>query len=192
MKKNRLEAFSDGVLSIVITILVLGLKVPQKVTLDALLHLWPVYLAYLISFITIFMLWLKHHNIFASVKVVDYRMQWANGFFLLTVSQIPFVTALVGETRWVSELPVALYGMVMTMVTIALIWLRLSTSHPVKGSQTSLLYRIGERKGSIVVCFAYLFASALAWAHPVISLIVYITIPIVRLLQNPPGHQQEK
>lgn len=100
MDKSRLEAFSDGVLAIIITILVLEIEPPEDATVDALLELWPIYLAYTISFLNIFMMWLNHRHIFASMAQTNYRVLWANGFFLFAASHVPFVTSFAGEFQW--------------------------------------------------------------------------------------------
>ncbi|BAF71829.1 TMEM175 family protein [Sulfurovum sp. NBC37-1] len=182
MKKNRLEAFSDGVLAIVITILILDLKTPREPTLDALLSLWPVYVAYVISFITVFMSWLNHHHIFNNFSTVNYKILWVNGFFLFAVSQIPFATAFVGETRWGSELPIMLYGITMMVVVLASIWLRLSVSIPKHRSDPYIHIHI---KMSLLVAAAYLIAALLAWIHPKISLLIFVLITLLRLFSSP-------
>ena len=185
MKKNRLESFSDGVLAIIITILILNIKVPSEPTLNALLSLWPIYLAYAISFFTVFMSWLTHHHIFNTFNTVNHKILWVNGFFLFAVSQIPFATAFVGETRWGSELPVMLYSFTMMMVAIVSVWLRLSASTFKHGSAP---YPPGIRihiKMGLLVAGAYFITALLAWIHPKISLIILVIITLFRLFTSP-------
>jgi uncharacterized membrane protein len=191
MKKDRVEAFSDGVLAIVITILILDLKVPKEPTIDALLNLWPVYVAYVISFLTVYMAWLNHHNIFNTIKEVNHKILWVNGFFLFMVSQIPFTTAFVGETRWGSELPVTLYSITMMMEIIASIWLRLSVSTYKYGSETFTENFRMHIKIALLFVIAYFIIALLAWVHPGISLAILVIITLIRLFTSPSYRQFE-
>ena len=126
MEKSRLEAFSDGVIAIILTIMVLDLKVPKEPTLDALSNLWPVYVAYTLSYGNVFFVWLNHHDIFASLKEIDRSLLLWNGLLLFLVSLIPFVTAFASESYWTAPLPVSLYGLVMVAVSLAFVRLRTS------------------------------------------------------------------
>ena len=112
MTKNRLEAFSDGVLAIIITIMVLELKVPQGADLQALRPLLPVALAYLLSFVFLGIYWNNHHHMFQVVKQVNGRILWANLHLLFWLSIIPVVTHWMGE-HYTSTWPVAAYGVVL-------------------------------------------------------------------------------
>ena len=112
MKKSRLEAFSDGVLAIIITIMVLELKVPHEPTLAALWPLWPTILSYIMSFTFIGIYWNNHHHLWQAVEKVDGRVLWANLHLLFWLSLVPFVTAWMGENHFAAA-PVALYGVVL-------------------------------------------------------------------------------
>lgn len=118
MHKGRLEAFSDGVLAIIITIMVLELKVPHGNNLSDLLSLKFVFLSYVISFIYIAIYWNNHHHLLQTIKNVNGRILWANIHLLFWLSLIPFVTAWSGENEF-SSLPTALYGLVLLMASIA-------------------------------------------------------------------------
>ena len=109
MSTSRMEAFSDGVLAIIITIMVLELAAPEEPTLAALVPLIPTFLSYLLSFIFIGIYWNNHHHLLQAVEQVDGRILWANLHLLLWLSLIPFVTAWMGETDFAAW-PVALYG----------------------------------------------------------------------------------
>ncbi len=111
MHKGRLEAFSDGVIAIIITIMVLELKVPQGHDLEALLPLLPVFLSYVLSFINVGIYWNNHHHLFQIIKDVNGAVLWANLHLLFWLSLFPFVTAWMGET-WLQPAPVAAYGVV--------------------------------------------------------------------------------
>jgi len=118
MKKGRLEAFSDGVLAIVITIMVLELKVPHGVDVAALAGLAPVFLSYVLSFVYVGIYWNNHHHMLQAVRVVDGAALWANLHLLFWLSLIPFVTGWMGENHF-APLPVALYGVVLIAAAIA-------------------------------------------------------------------------
>ena len=115
MSKDRLEAFSDGVIAIIITIMVLELHAPEHATWAALLPLWPVFLSYVLSFIYLGIYWNNHHHLLQAIKHVDGRVLWANMHLLFWLSLIPFVTAWMGQNRFDPE-PVALYGVVLLVV----------------------------------------------------------------------------
>ena len=118
MSKGRLEAFSDGVLAIIITIMVLELAVPHEPTLNALLGLWPVFLSYVLSFANIGIYWNNHHHLLQASRVVDGRVLWANLHLLFWLSLFPFATAWMGENDF-AAVPVAIYGVVAVMAAIA-------------------------------------------------------------------------
>ena len=118
MGKGRLEAFSDGVLAIIITIMVLEMKVPHGETLEALLPLLPVFLSYVLSFIYVGIYWNNHHHMLHACQKVSGAMLWANLHLLFWLSLIPFVTGWMGENDFAAA-PTALYGVVLLMAAIA-------------------------------------------------------------------------
>src|SRR5512138_3917064 len=118
MSKNRLEAFSDGVLAIIITIMVLELKVPRGVELSALKPLLPVFLSYVLSFVYIGIYWNNHHHMLHATKLVSGGILWANLHLLFWLSLFPFATAWMGENH-VAPIPTALYGLVLFMAAVA-------------------------------------------------------------------------
>src|SRR5260370_38761850 len=112
MNKGRLEAFSDGVIAIIITVMVLGLTPPHGADLAALLPLAPVFLSYVLSFVFLAIYWNNHHHLFQAIKHVDGRVLWANMHLLFWLSLVPFVTGWMGENQFAAW-PVALYGAVL-------------------------------------------------------------------------------
>jgi uncharacterized membrane protein len=118
VKKGRLEAFSDGVLAIIITIMVLELKVPHGELLTDILPLWPVFLSYALSFIYVGIYWNNHHHLIHSIEEVDGRSMWANLHLLFWLSLIPVTTAWMGENHF-GAWPVFLYGFVLLASAIA-------------------------------------------------------------------------
>jgi uncharacterized membrane protein len=156
MGKNRLEAFSDGVLAIVITIMVLELRVPHDTTLTALQPLWSVFLSYVLSFIYLGIYWNNHHHMLHTVHKVTGGMLWANLHLLFWLSLVPFVTGWMGENDF-APLPTAAYGVVLLMAAMAY-WnlqrliirsqgpnslLRQAVGGDWKGTVSPLLYAIG-------------------------------------------------
>jgi uncharacterized membrane protein len=124
MNKGRLEAFSDGVFAIIITIMVLELHAPEGASLEYLKPLLPKLISYLLSFVYIAIYWNNHHHVFQVVKHVNGRVLWSNILLLFCLSLVPFVTAWMGENHF-SSLPVALYGIVLLMCALSypvLIW----------------------------------------------------------------------
>src|SRR5918911_1469196 len=118
MQKSRLEAFSDGVIAIIITIMVLELKVPHGADLAALQPLLPVFLSYVLSFIYVGIYWSNHHHLLHATKRIDGRILWANLHLLFWLSLFPFATGWMGENH-VAPLPTAAYGLVLLMAAIA-------------------------------------------------------------------------
>jgi len=118
MTTNRMEAFSDGVIAIIITIMVLELRVPHESSLTALQPLIPVLLSYLLSFIYIGIYWSNHHHLLHAVDRVNGRILWANLHLLFWLSLVPFVTAWMGENHF-QRVPVAVYGVVLLAASIA-------------------------------------------------------------------------
>src|SRR5512140_1644117 len=112
LRKNRIEGFSDGVVAIIITIMVLELKVPHDATPEALLRLTPVFLSYALSFVVVAILWVNHHHLVHTLEQANGRVLWLNNHLLFWLSLVPFTTAYMGENH-VAPLPVALYGLVL-------------------------------------------------------------------------------
>jgi uncharacterized membrane protein len=177
MGKNRLEAFSDGVIAILITIMVLNLKVPHGADLSALAPPWPVFLSYVLSFIYIGIYWNNHHHLIHAVQEISGGVLWANLHLLFWISLIPFATGWVGETHF-ATIPVAGYGVILFMSSVAyrILVHYLISSHK---ENRELAEAIGaDRKGSISLVL-YLVGVALAFVHPWLGLVVYFGIALV-------------
>ncbi|TYQ25741.1 TMEM175 family protein [Pseudanabaena sp. UWO310] len=182
MTKGRLEAFSDGVIAILITIMVLELKVPHASTLEALRPLIPVFLSYVLSFIYLGIYWNNHHHMLQAVRQVNGGVLWANMHLLFWLSLIPFVTAWSGENLF-SAVPVALYGVVLMMSAIAYYILsRLLISH--HGQDSTLAIALGrDFKGKISVVI-YALAVLLSFLNPWLSLMLYVAVAIMWLIPD--------
>src|SRR5271169_5675665 len=123
MGTNRLEAFSDGVIAVIITIMVLELKVPRDTTLSSLRSLAPQFLSYLLSFLVVAIMWVNHHHLLHSARRADARLLWSNNTLLFFMSLVPFVTAYMGNNCW-DPRAVALYGFVLALCSISFFLLR--------------------------------------------------------------------
>lgn len=182
MQKNRVEAFSDGVLAIVITIMVLELKVPHGDSLENLLPLLPKFLSYILSFIYVGIYWNNHHHLFQAVKNVHGPVLWANSHLLFWLSLFPFASAFAGENHF-SSLPVAIYGFVLLMASVAYFFLVKSLlKHP---DQKEVLTRaIGKDfKGKLSIVL-YAIAIALAFKSALASCFIYIFVAVLWLLPD--------
>jgi uncharacterized membrane protein len=182
MRPERLSAFSDGVVAIIITIMVLELKVPHTATLEALAPLLPVFLAYLLSFIILGIYWNNHHHMFALTDRISGGVLWANLHLLFWLSLMPFVTAWMGENHF-AALPTALYGVVMALAGIAYYILE-ATIIRSQGADSRLKAAVGgEAKGRISVVL-YVAAIPLAFVNALISDAVYVVVALMWLVPD--------
>ena len=182
MGKGRLEAFSDGVLAIVITIMVLELSAPEEPTLAALRPLIPTFLSYALSFVFVGIYWNNHHHLFQAVQQVDGRILWANLHLLFWLSLTPFVTAWMGETRFAAW-PVALYGVDLLASAIAYFILTRSliARHGMDSVLASAVNRDVKGKISLVI---YLAAIPLAFVSTWLAGGLYVLVAILWLIPD--------
>jgi uncharacterized membrane protein len=176
MTKGRLEAFSDGVLAVIITIMVLELAAPHEPDLAAIRHLTPVLLSYVLSYIFIGIYWSNHHHLFQAVHHVDGRILWANLHLLFWLSLVPFTTAWMGDTHF-APLPVAAYGCVLLMAAVGYFLLvQALLARP--GNRATLEAALGsDFKGKIsIVCYMVAVALALRWPFAACGLYVVVAI----------------
>ncbi len=177
MQKNRLEAFSDGVLAIIITIMVLELKVPHATGLADLKPLLPVFLSYVLSFLYVGIYWNNHHHMFHSTKHVTGGILWANLHLLFWLSLFPLTTGWMGENH-LAPTPTAIYGFVLLMAAIAYYILQ-RTIIAQQGRDSLLAAAIGkDRKGKLSPVF-YLAAIPLAFVSPWISSALYVFVALL-------------
>ena len=177
MNTTRLEAFSDGVIAIIITIMVLEIKVPHDVTLSALCELTPVFMSYILSFIYVGIYWNNHHHLMHAVSIVNGKVLWANLHLLFWLSLIPFATGWMGENH-ISALPVAVYGFILLMAGTAY-GILTSVALSVKGQNKKLAEAVGEGFKEKFSLVAYFCAILLAYINQWISLGLYILVAIV-------------
>lgn len=182
MNKTRLEAFSDGVLAIIITIMVLELKVPHGETLDALLPLLPVFLSYVLSFAYIGIYWNNHHHMLHATRQVTGGVLWANLHLLFWLSLLPFVTGWMGENHF-APVPSALYGVVLLMAGVAY-WILAHTIVAHEGKESLLAKAIGkDMKGNVSVA-VYAVAIPLAFVSQWLAQVLYVVVALMWLVPD--------
>ena len=174
MGKGRLEAFSDGVIAIIITIMVLELKVPHGDELSSIEPLVPVFLSYVLSFINIGIYWNNHHHMMHAAKHINGKVLWANMHLLFWLSLIPFTTAWMGENHFTTW-PVALYGVVLFMAGMAYYILAHSLVS-IHGKESTLGSAIGRDRKGLISVVIYLVAIGIAFVNAWISCGLYALV----------------
>jgi uncharacterized membrane protein len=182
MEKDRLAAFSDGVIAIIITIMVLELHPPHGATLDALLPLWPSFFSYVLSFLYVAIYWNNHHHMVHTINKVDGRILWANMHLLFWMSLIPFTTAWMGENHF-TKLPTAVYGIDLLFSAIAYFILQGSIIHQ-QGKNSILARAIGDDFKGRISPWLYLLGVALSFWSPAAANAVYAGIAFMWLVPD--------
>ena len=182
MTRQRLEAFSDAVVAILITIMVLELSVPHGAEWESLRGLVPTFLAYVLSFVNLGIYWNNHHHMFVTVERVNGRMLWANLHLLFWLSLFPFTTAWMGESDFAS-VPVAAYGIVSLLAAIAYFILQ-RTIISEHGPDSKLAVAVGKDVKGKISPVCYLAGIALAGAAPAISLGLYVAVALMWLIPD--------
>ncbi|MDB6114206.1 MAG: hypothetical protein JWQ83_786 [Lacunisphaera sp.] len=182
MHKGRLEAFSDGVIAIIITIMVLEMKVPHGTDFIALSPLWPVFSSYVLSFINVGLYWNNHHHLFQAVKHVNGAVLWANLHLLFWLSLFPFVTGWMGENHF-AQWTVILYGSVLIMAAVAY-YILTRTLLRAQEKDHTLARAIGsDFKGRISVVI-YAAGIGLSFVHPWFGVALYAFVAITWLVPD--------
>jgi uncharacterized membrane protein len=177
MGKGRLEAFSDGVLAIIITIMVLEIKVPHGDILEDLKPLLPVFMSYVLSFIYIGIYWNNHHHLMHIAHKVSGAVLWANIHLLFWLSLVPFATAWMGENHF-SKWPVILYGFILLMAGVAYYMLAHCLT-AVHGKDSVLAQAIGKDKKGIISVILYIIGIACSFIHPWIGFSIYVIVAVI-------------
>jgi uncharacterized membrane protein len=182
MGKGRLEAFSDGVIAIIITIMVLELSVPEEADLAALLPLIPTFLSYVLSFVYVGIYWNNHHHLFQAVRHVNGSTLWANLHLLFWLSLFPFATAWMGENHF-QALPVALYGAVLLLAAIAYFALtRTLIFH--HGQDSTLANALGRDFKGKLSLLIYAVAIPMAFAASWLACALYVLVALMWLVPD--------
>ena len=182
MSKTRLEAFSDGVLAIIITILVLELKVPHGETFAALKPLLPVFLAYVLSFVYVGIYWNNHHHMLHVTQHVSGAILWANLHLLFWLSLFPFVTGWMGENHF-TVLPTALYGVVLLMAAVAY-WILQQTIIARHGGESLLAKAVGRDLKGKLSPVLYVIAIFAAFIAPWVAGALYVLVAVLWLVPD--------
>ena len=182
MSKSRLEAFSDGVLAIIITIMVLELREPQGADFSALRPLFPILLTYVLSFVYVGIYWNNHHHLLHAAKQVKGSVLWANLHLLFWLSLFPFVTGWMGENGFAHH-PVALYGIVLMMAGFAY-WILERVIISTEGRESLLAQAVGKDRKGILSVLIYAIAIPLAFFGHWISQCLYVLVALIWLVPD--------
>jgi uncharacterized membrane protein len=182
MNKSRLEAFSDGVIAIIITIMVLDMRVPAGAALTDLMPVLPVFLSYVLSFVFVAIYWNNHHHMLQASHNVNGRVLWANQFLLFWLSLVPFTTRWMGANA-LAPVPVALYGVVLFMAALAYYFLAraLVSLH---GKQSQIGIALGRDCKGFISLIIYAAALPLAFINAWFSIALYICVALMWLVPD--------
>ena len=175
MGTARLEAFSDGVIAIIITIMVLELKVPQHGDAASLLAQWPVFLSYGLSYLVVAIYWINHHRLFHIVPRVNSAVLWSNNLLLFCLSLIPFATAYMGENQF-QPFPTATYAALLLTCSIAFFVLREVVNAELKQDGRFDLLRAQARRKNLISIGLYALSVPAAYLHPAISMLLAFAV----------------
>ena len=182
MKPDRLNAFTDGVLAVVITLMVLELKAPASAEFDAVRPWLPLFGVYALSFINIGIFWNNHHHMMQAAKVIDGRVLWANLGLLFWLSLVPLVIRWIDQTG-LRPLPVASYGLVLLMAGAAYQLLEIALA-AADGPDSTVSEAVGGHAKELISIAAYLAGMVLAWVSPFISIALYILVAATWLVPD--------
>ena len=177
MGKGRLEAFSDGVIAIIITIMVLEIKVPQGGSLESLKPLFPVFLSYILSFVNVGIYWNNHHHMLHAANHVDGKVLWANLHLLFWLSLIPFGTAWMGENHFTAW-PVAVYSSILFMCGLAY-YILAQMLVRLHGKNSTLALALGRDKKGIISLVFYFIGIPVSFYNSWISLALVATVAAI-------------
>lgn len=182
MNKGRLEAFSDGVIAIIITIMVLEMKVPEGTNFESLKPILPVFLSYVLSFVYVGIYWNNHHHLLQAVNQVNGKILWSNLNLLFWLSLFPFVSGWMGENHF-SANPIALYGIILFMAAFAFkILVHFVIKNEGKDSKLGKVY--SNDKKMILSNLLYLIGIFIAFFYPIISLLVYLCVALMWIIPD--------
>ncbi len=182
MGKSRLEAFSDGVIAIIITIMVLEMKVPRGGSLESLVPLLPVFLSYVLSFVYVGIYWNNHHHMLYACKKVSGAVLWANLHLLFWLSLFPFATGWMGENHF-AAVPSAVYGVVLLMAAGAY-WVLQQTIIASEGENSVLKRAVGDDWKGKLSPVLYLIAIAVTFWSPWVAQAIYVSVALLWLVPD--------
>jgi uncharacterized membrane protein len=177
MGTNRLEAFSDGVIAVIITIMVLELKVPRDTTLTSLRSLAPQFLSYLLSFVVVAIMWVNHHHLLHAARRPDARLLWSNNVLLFWMSLVPFVTAYMGNNHR-DPRAIALYGVVMSLCSVSFALLRTAIAQHHRDNPDLFRYHRRMRFKNVYSLLLYMASVPLAFVDVRISFFIFVFVAL--------------
>jgi uncharacterized membrane protein len=183
MRVERLAAFTDGVVAIIITIMVLELKVPASGELHTLLAAAPILGAYVLSYVNVGLYWNNHHHLIQTAENVDGQGLWANLFLLFWLSLVPFVIRWIGEAGFVAA-PVAAYGLVLGMAAVGYHWLQYAIIEANGGASSTLAEALGRDRKGMWSIIGYVLAMIAAFLEPLVAIGIYVAIAAVWLIPD--------
>lgn len=182
MNTGRLEAFSDGVTAVALTVMVLGIQVPETTRLVALQPLLPQFLTYVLSFVYIGIYWSNHHHLLQAAQRVSGPVLWANLHLLFWITLIPLSTAWMGE-NYAAAVPTAIYGTILLLTALAY-YILVRTLVALHGAESALARAIGRDYKNIISALLYAVAIALAFVHTAIADLLYVIVAAIWLLPD--------
>jgi len=182
MKTSRLEAFSDGVLAIIITIMVLEMEPPKTFTLNALKPIFPVFVSYVLSYMYVGIYWNNHHHLFQIVEKVNGKVLWANLLLLFSLSLLPFATAWIGENIE-EKLPMMLYGFILLAAAISFKILVHTIIHT-EGENSNLTKVYQNDKRLLISIGGYLLGIGASYFLPIVGLFIYLGVGFMWLIPD--------
>ena len=190
MRKTRLEAFSDGVIAIIITIMVLELKIPEGTSSDDLQPLIPIFLTYTLSFVYIAIYWVNHHHLLHVVKKISAGIMWANINLLFWLSLVPFATGWMGKNHF-EPLPVTIYSVLMVLCGIAYTILQQTIAVCHKDDTELKSFMQSQSHKGIISLVAYVTAIPLAYINTIFSGVIFIFVAVMWLIPDKKSEQIE-
>jgi uncharacterized membrane protein len=182
MGKGRLEAFSDGVIAVIITIMVLEMKAPHGAELSDLMSLLPTFLTYVLSFVFVGIYWVNHHHFFQVIKRVSGTMLWANNHLLFWLSLIPFTTAWMGDNHFATW-PVAVYGINLLACAVAYTIMTIVAVRE-HGPDSEIAHAVGRDKKGKISLLLYIVSVPMALFAPMISCALFVAVSLIWLVPD--------
>jgi uncharacterized membrane protein len=184
MSTNRLEAFSDGVIAIIVTIMVLELRAPAQPTIPALRKLAPIFISYGLSFLVVAIMWVNHHHLIHAVRSVTARLLWSNLYLLFWMSLVPFVTDYLGK-NYHEPLAVALYGLDLVLCSSAFYLLRIVLVQQDRHDSALAEYHMSIQRKNLLSAALYFASVPLAYVSIYASFFIFALIPAMYFLPEP-------
>lgn len=183
MTSERLEAFSDGVLAIIITIMVLELKVPKDYTIESLINILPTFISYFVSFLYVSVYWVTHHQLFKITKKINTQTLWANLNLLFWLSIIPFTTDWIGDGNHHTDvIPVISYGVVLLMCHLSFIFLR-KTAIKLHGKTSEIGIYLNKKTLDIACFFIYTFGLLFVFINVYVAMACFLLVGVLKVIE---------